>query len=44
MAIIRPMYVGGLSYIYELLYFDSCAVGGIYVVNWFTVWNMDNVQ
>jgi len=43
MAIIKPMYVG-VSYIYELLSFDSCAVVGINVVNLFTICNMENVQ
>ena len=43
MAIVGPMYVG-VSYIYELLSFDSRVVVGINVVNSFTIWNMDNIQ
>jgi hypothetical protein len=43
MAIIKPIYLGGVSYIHELLSFDSCEVLGINVVNLFTVCNMENV-
>jgi hypothetical protein len=40
----RQKHVGGVLYIYKLLYFYSFAFLGINIVNYSMVWNVDNVK